>query len=230
MGCELINSNQSSDRTAIILDALWRAGDILSAAGIKEYVILADESVREFGRDVNELRRLRATADERFLSAPRGQADKNLPKRARSFPFFALPDLDALLARQPDANGRGATHGRPHHYPTCFTMPAGARCSGQTSGRRKVFAARGVVRVLAPGFRDASRTTSAARPCAILSTQACPDRLRWNWSAQTESVYQRYDIVAERDLTDGVARYSAHLAARGRRGRTMRMEQRGNGK
>lgn len=29
---------------------------------------------------------------------------------------------------------------------------------------------------------------------------------------KTESVYQRYDIVAERDLTDGVARYAARLA------------------
>lgn len=28
---------------------------------------------------------------------------------------------------------------------------------------------------------------------------------------KTESVYQRYDIVAERDLTDGVARYAARL-------------------
>jgi integrase len=30
---------------------------------------------------------------------------------------------------------------------------------------------------------------------------------------KTESVYQRYDIVAEHDLTDGVARYAARLAA-----------------
>jgi hypothetical protein len=28
---------------------------------------------------------------------------------------------------------------------------------------------------------------------------------------KTESVYQRYDIVAERDLTDGVARYAARF-------------------
>jgi hypothetical protein len=31
---------------------------------------------------------------------------------------------------------------------------------------------------------------------------------------KTESVYQRYDIVAERDLTDGVVRYAAGLSAR----------------
>jgi hypothetical protein len=29
----------------------------------------------------------------------------------------------------------------------------------------------------------------------------------------TESVYQRYDIVAERDLTKGVARYAGRLTA-----------------
>lgn len=29
---------------------------------------------------------------------------------------------------------------------------------------------------------------------------------------KTGSVYQRYDIVAERDLADGVARYAARLA------------------
>ena len=28
---------------------------------------------------------------------------------------------------------------------------------------------------------------------------------------RTEPVYQRYDIVAERDLADGVARYAARL-------------------
>jgi integrase len=31
---------------------------------------------------------------------------------------------------------------------------------------------------------------------------------------KTESVYQRYDIVAERDLMDGVARYAARLGMR----------------
>ncbi len=28
---------------------------------------------------------------------------------------------------------------------------------------------------------------------------------------RTESVYQRYDIVAERDLTDGVIRYASRI-------------------
>lgn len=33
---------------------------------------------------------------------------------------------------------------------------------------------------------------------------------------KNESVYQRYDIVAERDLTEGVSRYAGGLAVRGR--------------
>ena len=160
---ELINSNQSSDRTAILLDALWRAGDILSAAGIKEYVILADESVREFGRDVNELRRLRATADERFLSAPRGQADKNLPKRTRSFPFRALPELEALLTlrrTQTDAEHRRGERIIPYvfHDATGRALPA---------SKEKLSARLGAAPVLRPGYRTAFRTTSVARLCAI---------------------------------------------------------------
>ncbi len=50
--------------------------------------------------------------------------------------------------------------------------PQTARCSGQTSGRRKAFDALGAVLVLRPGYRAAFRTTSAARLCAILSVQA----------------------------------------------------------
>jgi hypothetical protein len=32
--------------------------------------------------------------------------------------------------------------------------------------------------------------------------------------AKTESVYRRYDIVAERDLAEGVARYAIKSAAK----------------
>lgn len=122
MGDELINSNHSSDQKAILLDACWRAGDILVAAGVKEYVILVDENVREFGRDVNELRRFRALADERFLSAPQGQVDKNPPK---------LWDV-AMMAKQfglsADTVRRRA---RGWSFTRCVAHP---KCNGGTRG------------------------------------------------------------------------------------------------
>ena len=194
---------------------MWRAGDILSAAGIKEYVILADESVREFGRDVNELRRLRATADERFLSAPRGQADKNLPKRARSFPFFALPDLDALLARQPDANGAGRNARATHHYPTYFIDAGGRPLFGADQRPKKSF--RRAWRRACVGTGLPGRIPHDFRRTAVRNLErACvPQSIAMELVGhKTESVYQRYDIVAERDLTDSVVRYAAKLPGR----------------
>jgi integrase len=212
MGEDLVNSNHSSDQKAILLDALWRAGDILSAAAIKEYVILADESVREFGRDVNELRRLRATADERFLSAPRGQADKNPPKRARSFPFRVLPELEALptLRRtQTDAERRRSDSIIPH----VFHHAAGRPLSG--SDQRLQKSIRRAWRRACVGTGLPGRIPHDFRRTAVRDLErACvPQSIAMELVGhKTESVYQRYDIVAERDLTDGVARYAAGLA------------------
>jgi len=67
-------------------------------------------------------------------------------------------------------------------------------------------------RVCLRAILGAYRTISDARLFAISNAQASLAPSLWSsWGHKTESVYQRYGIVAELDLTDGVRVYASRL-------------------
>ncbi len=132
--------------------------------------------------------------------------------RARSFPFRALPELEALLTRrrkETDAVQRAGERIMPH----VFVDQAGRPLFGADRRPKKNFRR---------GWRRACLT--AGLPGRIphdfrqtvvrnLEPSGVPRAVAMELVGhKTESVYQRYDIVAERDLTDGVSRYAARLA------------------
>jgi hypothetical protein len=80
----------------------------------------------------------------------------------------------------------------------------------QTYGRKRVFGAHGAAPVLNLDTRGAFRTTSGV--VRNLERSGVGRSVAMELVGhKTESVCRRYDIVAERDLTDGVARYATRL-------------------
>ena len=147
---------------------------------------------------------------ERGLVSLPGRATKN--GRARVFPFRDFPELDALLTRR--------------RARTDETQRAGLRivaCVFHGHAGEPLFGADGRPR---RSFRRAWRQACAAA--------GCPGRIPHDFRRtavrnlertgvpraaamalvghKTESVYRRYDIVSERDLTDAVKGYAAGLA------------------
>ena len=130
--------------------------------------------------------------------------------RARSFPFRAMPELNALLERrraQTDAAQRAGERIIPH----VFHDAAGRPLFGADQRPKRVFGAWRRA-CLAGGLpsripHDFRRTVVRNLERAGVARSIAMELV----GHRTESVYQRYDIVAERDLTEGVARYAARF-------------------
>jgi hypothetical protein len=64
--------------------ALFAATEALTAVGIKDMLIATDDSARQMGADLAELRRLRAIADERFLTGSSAAGEPTTAPMARA--------------------------------------------------------------------------------------------------------------------------------------------------
>lgn len=131
--------------------------------------------------------------------------------RARSFPFRALPELDASLARrriETDLAQRAGDRIIPH----VFHDTAGRPLFGADERPKKSFRRAWRRACLAAGLpgripHDFRRTAVRNLERAGVPRSAAMELV----GHKTESVYQRYDIVAERDLPDAVKKYSSGL-------------------
>jgi integrase len=133
---------------------------------------------------------------------------------ARTFPFGALPELEALLQRRrTETQSLARAAGRI--VPWVFHDGAGgplfsagqAKKSFRRAWRRACRAAGLPDRIPHDFRRTAVRNLDRAGVARSVAMELVGHR--------TESVYQRYNIVAERELTDGVKIYAAALAAPG---------------
>lgn len=122
--------------------------------------------------------------------------------RARSFPFRALPELDDLLKRrrvQTDTAQRTGERIIPHvfHDPTGLPLvSAGQAKKSFRRAWRRGCAAAGLPGRIPHDFR---RTAVPNLERAGIPRSVATELV----GHKTESVYQRYDIVAERDLPQG---------------------------
>ena len=132
--------------------------------------------------------------------------------RARSFPFHVLPELEALLRRrraQTDEAQRAGQRIIPHVFHDTAGRPLFSAGQAKKSFRRAW--RRACVAAGLPGriFHDFRRTAVRNLERAGVPRSVAMELV----GLKTDSVYRRYDIVDEHDLTDGVARYAARLAA-----------------
>jgi integrase len=131
--------------------------------------------------------------------------------RARSFPFRAMPELSALLERRrahTDAVQRAGERIIPH----VFHDAAGRPLFGADQRPKKSFRRAWRRACLDAGYpgripHDFRRTVVRNLERSGVARSVAMELV----GHKTESVYQRYDIVAERDLADGVARYAARM-------------------
>jgi hypothetical protein len=87
--------------------------------------------------------------------------------------------------------------------------PGKANCMGRSMSAVSLSVPQFESRCVDTGFPERERTAECDK--GVLRSMK-----RWPLTAssdRTESVYQQYDIVAECDLTDGVARYAARLGS-----------------
>ena len=157
------------------------------------------------------LRWLDVDVERGFVRLP-GRATKN--GRARAFPFRDLPELGAVLERR-RARTDEAQRAGSRIVPWVFHDGAGAPHFGAEHRPRRSFRRawrRACAAAGCPGrlFHDFRRTavrnlerTGVPRAAAMALV-----------GHKTESVYRRYDIVSERDLTDAVKGYATGLARR----------------
>jgi integrase len=131
--------------------------------------------------------------------------------RARSFPFRAMPELHALLERrraQTDVAQRAGERIIPH----VFHDADGRALFGADQRPKKSFRRAWRRACLDAGYpgripHDFRRTVVRNLERSGVARSVAMELI----GHRTESVYQRYDIVAERDLAEGVARYVARL-------------------
>jgi integrase len=137
-----------------------------------------------------------------------GRATKN--GRARAFPFSEFPELGAIIARCRVRTDEAQRAGRivPFVFHDKGEPLFGADGRAKRSlrrGWRRACAAVGLPgRILHDFRRTAVRNLERAGMPRSVAMELVGHR--------TESVYQRYDIVSEKDLTDGVKTYAAWLA------------------
>jgi integrase len=134
--------------------------------------------------------------------------------RARSFPFRAMPELKILLERrrtQTDAAQRAGERIIPHVFHDATGLPLfGAdqrpKKSFRRAWRRACLDAGYPGRIPHDFRRTVVRNLERSGVARSVAMELVGHR--------TEPVYQRYDIVAERDLAEGVARYALKSAAK----------------
>jgi integrase len=136
---------------------------------------------------------------------------KTKSRRARSFPFRAMPELNALLERR-RAQTDAAQRAGERIIPYVFHDAAGRLLLGADQRPKKGFRRAWRCACLAAGLpgripHDFRRTAVRNLERAGVARSVAMELV----GHKTESVYQRYDIVAERDLADGVARYAARF-------------------
>jgi len=137
-----------------------------------------------------------------------GRAAKN--GRARAFPFSDFAELRALIARQRARTDEAQRAGRivpfvfHDNAQPLFGADGRAKRSLRRAWRRACTAAALPGRILHDFRRTAVRNLERAGMPRSIAMELIGHR--------TESVYQRYDIVSEKDLTDGVRTHAAWLA------------------
>ncbi len=137
-----------------------------------------------------------------------GRATKN--GRVRAFPFGEFPELRVVIARRRARTEETQRSGRI--VPVSSTTTE-SHCLVPMGAQNGASGAHGGGPVSRPDCLGESCTISVVPPSAIWSEQECRVRSRMELVGhRTESVYQRYDIVSEKDLTDGVKTYATWRA------------------
>ncbi len=147
---------------------------------------------------------------ERGLVSLPGRATKN--GCARAFPFREFPELGAVLARSRTRTDEAQRTGS-RIVPWVFHDGAGDPLFGADRRPRRSFRRawrRACVAAGCPGRIPHDFRRTAVRNLERLGVPRASAMALVGH--KTESVYRRYDIVSERDLTDAVRGYAAGLA------------------